>query len=128
MTTVIKKSLQASNQPDKRRTIIAAMGWQVRTQSHVWSPPTDLYELETAYIVRMEIAGMRHQDFSIKIENDYIIISGTRVEKPERRAYHQMELRYGEFSTVIAIPGPVDAEQASAEYDDGLLIISMPKI
>jgi HSP20 family molecular chaperone IbpA len=127
MTTVIWKSQHGSSQPEKRRMLIDAIGWQVRTQSHVWSPPTELYELESAYIVRVEVSGMRQQDFSIKIENNYLAISGARPDKPERRAYHQMEVRYGEFNSVVAIPGPVDAENASAEYDDGFLIVHLPK-
>jgi len=107
--------------------LVEAIGWQVRMQSHVWSPPTDLFELETEYVVRVEVSGMRQQDFSVQLENNYLVISGSRPDKPERRAYHQMEVRFGEFSTVVAIPGPVDAEKASAEYDDGFLLVSLPK-
>jgi HSP20 family protein len=127
MTTVIRKSHQSSDQPEKRRTLIEAIGWQVRMQSHVWSPPTDLSEIETAYVVRVEIAGMRQQDFTIQIENTYLVISGSRPDKPERRAYYQMEVRFGEFNTVVTIPGPIDTEHASAEYDDGFLVVSLPK-
>jgi HSP20 family protein len=127
MTTVIWKTHKGSGQPEKRRTVIESIGWQVRMQSPVWSPPTDLFELENAYVVRMEIAGMRQQDFSVQFENNYLVISGSRADKPERRAYHQMEVRYGEFNTVVAIPGPVDSEYASAEYDDGFLVVNLPK-
>ena len=128
MTTVIRKSQQDSKHSEKQRTIIETMGWQVRMQSHVWSPPTDLSELETAYVIRMEIAGMHKRDFTVLFDNNYITISGSRADKPERRAYHQMELRFGEFNTVVAVPGPVDAENISAEYDDGLLLVILPKI
>ncbi|MCX6064727.1 MAG: Hsp20/alpha crystallin family protein [Chloroflexi bacterium] len=96
-------------------------------QSHVWSPPTDLYETDSAYIVRVEVSGMRQQNFSIQFENNLLVISGMRPDKPERRAYHQMEVRFGEFSTVAAMPGPVDIENASAEYDDGFLTVNLPK-
>jgi HSP20 family protein len=127
MSAVIRKTHQGSAQPEKQRMIIEAMGWQVRMQSHVWSPPTDLYEIETGYVVRVEIAGMRLQDFSVQLDDNYLVISGSRPDKPERRAYHQMEVRFGEFSTVVAIPGPIDSELASAEYDDGFLVVSLPK-
>ena len=127
MTTVIWKLHQGSDPPEKRRMVIEAMDWQVRVQSHVWSPPTDLFDLETAYVVRVEVAGMRQQDFSVQLENNYLVISGSRPDTPERRAYYQMEVRFGEFSTVVAIPSPVDAENASAEYEDGFLIVSLPK-
>ena len=127
MTTVVWKSQKRSDQPDKPHKIIEAIGWQVRVQSHIWSPPTDVYEIETAYVFRVEVAGMHYQDFSIQLEDNYLIISGTRPDKPERRAYYQMEVRFGEFSTVVAVPGPVETENASAEYNDGFLIVTIPK-
>jgi len=77
--------------------------------------------------VRVEVAGMREQNFSVQLENNYLVISGVRPDKPERRAYHQMEVRFSEFSSVVAIPGPVDGEKASAEYDDGFLVVNLPK-
>jgi HSP20 family protein len=127
MTTVIWKSNQGSELPEKRRLLVEAIDWQMRVQSHIWSPPTDVFETENAYIVRVEVAGMRQQDFSVQIENNLLAISGMRVDKPERRAYHQMEVRFGEFSSVVAIPGPVDVDSSSAEYEDGFLTVILPK-
>jgi HSP20 family protein len=127
MTTVTRKPDQGSELPEKRRMLVEAIDWQMRVQSHVWSPPTDVFETENAYIVRVEVAGMRQQDFSVQIENNLLAISGTRSEKPERRAYHQMEVRFGEFSSVVAIPGPVDVDSSSAEYEDGFLVVTLPK-
>ena len=127
MTNVIWKSHKHSEQPEKPHMVVEAIGWQVRMQSHVWSPPTDIFEIEKSYVIRVEISGMHKQDFSIQLEDNFLIIRGTRHDKPERRAYHQMEVRFGEFRTVVAIPGPVLAENAVAEYDDGFLIVNLPK-
>ena len=127
MTTVTWKAGSGPDLPERRRLLIETIGWQVRLQSHVWSPPTDLYEIEDAYVVRVEIAGMRQQNFSVTLENNFLIISGVRSETPERRAYHQMEIRFGEFSTVVALPGPVNAEKSTAEYEDGFLIVTLPR-
>ena len=127
MTTVTWKADSGPALPERRRLLIETIGWQVRHQSHIWSPPTDLYEIEDAYVVRVEIAGMRQQNFSVTLENNFLIISGARSETPERRAYHQMEIRFGEFSTVVALPGPVDAEKSTAEYEDGFLVVTLPR-
>ncbi len=127
MTTVTWKTNSGSDLPGRRRMLLETIGWQVRLQSHAWSPPTDLYETEDAYVVRIEIAGMRQQDFSVTLQNNFLIVSGTRSETPERRAYQQMEIRFGEFSSVVAIPSPVDAENATAEYEDGFLIVTLPR-
>ena len=127
MPTVFWKSQRRSIHTDKPFRIVEAVGWQVRAQSHVWSPPTDIFEREGCYVVRVEIAGMEQQNFSLQVDDNFLLISGTRLEKPERHAYHQMEIRFGEFSTIVPIPGPVDQEVASAEYNDGFLIIILPK-
>ena len=130
MTTVIWQADPGSARhlPERRRIIVETISWHLRTQSHVWSPPTDLYESEAGYVVRVEIAGMRGRDFSVLLDNNFLTISATRPDTPERRAYHQMEVRFGEFSTVVALPGMVDAETSTAEYEDGFLIVTLPKV
>ncbi len=109
-------------------TVWKTIGWQVGIPSYAWSPPTDVYETEAAFIVRVEIAGMRQADISIEIEDNLLVISGTRTDSPERRAYHQMEIRFGEFSTAVELPPGVDVTRAEAEYDDGFLTVVLPKI
>ncbi len=110
---------------ETRREILHAVSWQVR--SNLWSPPTDQYETEETYVVRVEIAGMREDDFEVSIENDTLLIAGVRPDSPGRRAYHQMEIRFGKFATALALPGPVNIERAHAEYKDGFLTVVLPK-
>ena len=105
-----------------------AIGWQVGIHSYAWSPPTDVFEAEASFVVRLEVAGMRQSDFSIEVEDNFLIISGVRTEPPERRTYHQMEIRFGEFSTAIEIPAGADVSKADADYEDGFLNIIIPKI
>ena len=105
-----------------------AIGWQVGIHSYAWSPPTDVFETDASFIVRLEVAGMRQSDFSIDVENNFLIISGVRSEPPDRRTYHQMEIRFGEFSTGIELPPGVDINKTDAEYEDGFLTIIVPKL
>ncbi|MDP2777767.1 MAG: Hsp20/alpha crystallin family protein [Anaerolineales bacterium] len=123
MPTVIRKSSETLI--ETRRDILRMVSWQVR--SNVWSPPTDAYETEDAYIVRVEIAGMREEDFEVSLENDTLLVMGLRPDSSGRRAFHQMEIRFGKFATAIGLPGPVDVEQAQAEYVNGFLTIIIPK-
>jgi HSP20 family protein len=123
MPTVIRKS--NATLFDTRREVLHAVSWQVR--SHVWSPPTDEYENEETYVVLVEIAGMRDDDFEISLENNILLVSGSRPDFLERRAYQQMEIRFGKFETAVNLPGPVNIEQARAEYLDGFLTIILPK-
>ncbi len=105
-----------------------ATGWQVNMRSYSWSPPTDVYENEASFIVRVEVAGMRESDFTINVDKNFLVISGMREESPERRAYHQMEIRFGEFSTAIELPGDLDVSKTEAQYEDGFLTVVLPKI
>ncbi len=123
MPTIVRKS--STTLLDTRREILQAVSWQVR--SSAWSPPTDVYETEEAYVVRVEIAGMREDDFEVLLENDTLLISGSRPDLTERRAYQQMEIRFGKFSTALTLPGSVNIEQARAEYKDGFLTVVLPK-
>ncbi len=123
MPTVIRKTHETLM--EVRRGILHAVSWQVK--SSVWDPPTDVYETEDSYVVRMEIAGMREEDFDVSIQNDTLFISGFRPDFPARRAYHQMEIRSGKFANAVTLPGPVDADRSLAEYRDGFLTITLPK-
>jgi len=105
-----------------------AIGWQVGIHSYAWSPPTDVFETETSFIVRVEVAGMHASDFTINAEDNFLVISGVRSEPPERRSYRQMEIRFGEFSTAVEVPLGVDVNKADADYKDGFLTIILPKI
>jgi HSP20 family protein len=107
---------------------IHAIGWQVGIHSYAWSPPTDVFETDASFVVRLEVAGMCQSDFSIDVEDNFLIISGTRSEPSERRTYHQMEIRFGEFSTAIEIPAGADVSKTQADYVDGFLNIIIPKI
>lgn len=128
MPTFIRKSRTPSGHPvESRREVLHAVGWQVQVRAGIWSPPTDVYETQLAYVVRVEIAGMREDDFEITIEDKFLTISGNRPDVPERRAYQQMEIRFGKFETVVGLPGPVDLEAARADYTEGFLTVILPK-
>ncbi len=101
--------------------------WRIAFRPHVWRPPTDVYETETSVVVRVEIAGMRESDFSVSLEDRLLVIRGTRPDTSERRAFHQMEIPFGEFSTEIDLPVVVDLEGIEAIYRDGFLQIILPK-
>jgi HSP20 family protein len=124
MPTIVRKSSSAL--VEGRREILHAVSWQVR--SNIWSPPTDVYENKDEIVARVEIAGMREEDFDVSVENDILTITGYRPDIAERRAYHQMEIRFGKFVTAIGLPGPVNVDEAQAEYKDGFLTVILPKV
>ena len=101
--------------------------WRVTSRPHEWRPPTDVLETEDAIIVRVEIAGMKNANFSVILDEGNLIIRGVRSDQAERRAFHQMEIRFGEFSTEVELHWEVDSQSIEAEYRDGLLWVTLPK-
>jgi HSP20 family protein len=93
-----------------------------------WRPPTDVYETEDHLIIRVEIAGMTENDFSINVDQNRLVITGIRSDTGERRAFHQMEIPFGEFVIDVELHVPIDVDRGVAQYLDGFLVISLPKL
>jgi HSP20 family protein len=57
------------------------------------------------------------------------VISGLRHDSgPLRRAYHQLEIHFGEFRAEVDLPMAIDEGRVDAEYRDGLLRVTLPKL
>ena len=128
MPTSIRRSRSSSSDSvESRRDVLHTVGWQVQVRAGVWSPPTDVYETEDNYVIRVEIAGMREEGFEITVENKFLMISGSRPDVPERRAYQQMEIRFGKFETTIGLTGPIDLDSSRANCTEGFLTVTLKK-
>ena len=110
------------------RSLPESMSLKMSVRSHVWRPPTDVFETEDAIIVRVEIAGMLENDFSIVLDGRFLSIRGMRSDVPERRAYHQMEIRFGEFASDVELPHQVSVSEIEAVYSGGFLQVRLPKV
>lgn len=104
-----------------------AQNWRHHLRSHTWQPPTDVYETEEEIIVRIEIAGMDEDDFEIALNGRTLTIRGIRQDFAEKRAYHQMEIHYGEFFIEMEMPQPIITDRVQAVYTNGFLHIDLPK-
>jgi HSP20 family molecular chaperone IbpA len=104
-----------------------ALSWLVGRQRHAWRPPTDAFETDAAYIVVVEVAGVRGSDFAVTFEHQVLWVRGTRPDPGGTKAYHQMEIAYGDFETGVQIHAPVDETAIEAAYSDGFLKVTLPK-
>ena len=131
MNNVSLKPKSARSQrslPEEQPFMLSGVvNWRLSVRPHAWQPPTDIYETETQFIVRVEIAGMNNSEFAVTVDNNTLVVRGSRPDTQERRAYHQMEIHYGEFSVEVEFPRTVDINRVEAEYKDGFLIVMLPK-
>jgi HSP20 family molecular chaperone IbpA len=96
--------------------------------THVWRPPTDVYETGPTIRVQVEVAGMEHADIAVTLEGRVLRITGIRKDHLERRVYHQMEIHTGEFLTEVDLPVAVEPDFVHAHYHDGFLLVDLRKI
>ena len=111
---------------DYQSPITETSRWRIISRPHAWRPPTDVYETEETLVIRVEVAGMREADFTISLAERMLTIRGIRQDTSERRAYHQMEIAFGEFTTEVELPYNIISEKAEATYRDGFLRITLP--
>ena len=124
----IHTTRSAWGNPQEIHFRVTALSRQWATRAHLWRPPTDLYETEKEYIVRIEIAGMQDAELNIAIDGNELAIYGLRQPPSEQAAYHQLEVRFGEFLSIVDVPGMVDLDALSADYKDGFLKVTLPKV
>lgn len=101
----------------------------IRHRSDLWQPEADVYETEQAYVVLLELAGMRGVEIEVTLTEGALFVRGHRPELHHEGAvhFHQLGINEGPFQCAVYVPGPVAEQEVEASYDDGLLTITLPK-
>lgn len=95
-----------------------------------WLPAVNVEESAEELLLTAELPGMSREDVEIELENNILTIRGERAEERtegEEKRYHLWERRYGSFQRSFTLPRTVDAEGISADFENGLLRVHMPK-
>ncbi|MBW2252434.1 MAG: Hsp20/alpha crystallin family protein [Deltaproteobacteria bacterium] len=94
-----------------------------------WQPPTDVYETEKDIIIKMSVSGLRPEDISVVFSDQILTVSGKRGDDSahQKVCFYQVEIRYGYFERKIKIPKQVDANNIHATYENGFIMITIPK-
>ena len=94
-----------------------------------WQPRVDMCETSEAIIVEVELPGVQREDVRIEMQDDTLHITGERrtTSEHQERNYYRMDRRYGRFERQLRLPGGVARGAIRAEFDAGILIITLPK-
>jgi len=97
--------------------------------SRPWSPAVDVYETEHDLVLKADIPEVDIKDVDIRVENQTLTLKGERKFEQESngKGYHRIERGYGQFVRSFAVPNTVDTEKVSAEYNNGVLTVTLPK-
>ena len=107
------------------------LGHLVGTDAPGWTPPVDLYETPTEFVLTAELSGLTRDQIEIHAEDTRITIRGSRSSGPGREIpceqYHRVERGHGRFSRTFALPEPIVIDRIAADLRDGVLTITIPK-
>ena len=109
------------------RQFVPREQWNDILQHRGWRPPTDVYDTDLAAVVKVEVSGVDRGETQISFANRILTVTGTRQDPAEKLTYQQMEIKYGVFRTDVFLPWPVKEKDIEANYEDGFLIIVLPK-
>jgi HSP20 family protein len=92
-------------------------------------PKVDVIEEDKSFEIHLAVPGMNKEDFKIDLNDNYLTISGERKFSKEKKEnlYRSFETQYGSFSRSFSLPENVDGEKVTAQYNNGILVVNVPK-
>lgn len=97
--------------------------------SGAWLPKVDIFENQENLVLEAELPGMTRDDFELSFENNTLTLKGERKfeKKDEGDNYHRVERAYGSFTRSFTLPNTVTVDGVTAEFNNGILHVSLPK-
>jgi HSP20 family protein len=94
-----------------------------------WAPAVDIFETENELVVKADLPDVNPQDLDIRVENNVLTIRGERKFENEVNEdnYLRIERSYGSFSRSFSLASSVNADAINADYQNGVLTLSIPK-
>jgi HSP20 family protein len=92
-------------------------------------PRVDVIEEEKAFEIHIAVPGMNKEEFKIDLNDNYLTVSGERKFSKEKNEnlYRSFETQYGSFSRSFSLPENVDGGKITAQYTNGILVVTVPK-
>jgi HSP20 family protein len=105
------------------------LGFEQPMTSTNFFPPVDILEDEHNITLQAELPGVKQEDLNITLENNVLVITGERKFESEEKKdnFHRIERRYGKFSRSFTLPASVDPQNVTANFENGVLDITLAK-
>ena len=99
-------------------------------QEREWSPAIEVFEKEDKYVIKAELPGLKEEDVDVSVSDDTLCLKGEKKTEYEikEEEYHWSERTYGSFLRTIRLPSNVDTKKIEADYENGMLEITLPKM
>lgn len=95
---------------------------------HIWAPAIEVRERDNKLVVCADLPGMNKDDVKVEVNEEGLVIEGERKREEEesRGGMHRTERSYGRFYRLIPLPEGAQADQANAQFKDGVLEVTVP--
>lgn len=95
-----------------------------------WRPAIELQDGGDHLVLRAELPGMTAADLNVEVTREAVSIQAERhqTETAEHQSVVKSELRYGQFRRVVTLPVAVQNDKVQADYKDGVLTLTLPKV
>ncbi len=103
--------------------------WHGDGENALGMPAVDMYQTDDDVVVKATVPGMKPEEIQISVTGDTLTIKGETQEETDNKekAYHIRERRWGSFERTITLPTAVRSDKAQAEFENGVLSITLPK-
>jgi HSP20 family protein len=95
----------------------------------LWAPAVDVEETPNELVLAAELPGVRQEDIDIELEDGVLTIQGEKKEEEKQEGTQGLlyERRWGSFTRRFTLPRAVDANGITATYENGILMVRVPK-
>ena len=103
-------------------------------KTSTWRPAIEVKQSEDDYKIKVQLPGVNKDDIEVELDNDFMTITAKIEEEKEEKEqneknmkYHTCEFRYGKYKRTISFDQAIKADEAEADYKNGILTIRLPK-
>ena len=96
-------------------------------ESSFFTPPVDIEETDDAWIIEAELPGVSRKDVNVEVRDDELAIVGEIKERERKGILRRRTRPVGRYEFRVTLPGPISAEDLSANLSDGVLTVRVPK-
>lgn len=101
-----------------------------RETATAWTPAVELKGNNTEFVLKVELPGIDQNVLDIQVGREAVAISGEVHPEPtaNEEGFFRTEFRYGKFHRVVSLPAAVQNDQVKAEFTDGILTLTLPRL
>jgi HSP20 family protein len=93
----------------------------------VWTPAADVYETDDAYVVEIEVPGVRREDIDIRLNGHELVVTGEIKQRERKGLLRRRTRKVGEFEYLVTLRGDLNEDGIEATIANGVLVIHVPK-